>query len=187
MADDLERAHNRAVELASALDLRTASIEDERRLAEAVIDVRAHIRTRKGAVDWMGTSGEAKSRASEIYSAIHGDEKELSRLKARLRQHYSAIVPERMSATDVASVVEESEDLMSGERFFDDIGVFVTNHGRPTRNSVEAIQVALVAQRLVSLISIDPILAEDGAAAQHVSVTLQAVVDTAARTLQNLR
>lgn len=183
----LEEAHERAVDLASKLDLRTATTADERELAKAMIDVRRHIRTRSGGPDWTGTTGEARSRATEIYSAIDAPKDDLARLKNRMRQRFREIVPDLMHREDVAALIGHAEDLMDSDNFFNDMGIAIRHQGRTATTSVEATQLVLGASALLELIDPDVIQSEGDPAPAIVEVNLRAVADKIAALRAKLR
>lgn len=175
--EDLTKAVNKAVELASKLDPSSATLEDERELARAMIRVRRHIRTRGGGPDWTGTTGLARSCAAEIYSAVNAPADELARFKNRMRQRFREIVPALMHKEDVASLIEHAEDLMDPANFFNDLGVYVRAQGRAAQNGVEASQLIFGAAALINLVDRKVIADEGPAACAIVDVQLQDVVD----------
>jgi hypothetical protein len=172
-SDDLTRARDHAVDLASRLDLNTSDVHDERALAAAIIDVRSHIRTRRGDVDWYARSGETRSISSEIYSAIHASTEEVDKLKRRLRQHFIAILQECVPSGN------SEENVFTPDSFYDDLGVFITDMGRPSETSTEAVQLSAAAERLLDLIDIDAVREDGPVAIASAAAALQVVSDAA--------
>lgn len=175
MIKELDRARDRAVDLATRLNPRTASVDDERELAEAMVDVRSHLRTRRGAVDWHARTGAAKSLSSEIYSAIDASPEDLTKLKGRMRQHFMRILETR------APVVhdEDEEDTFTADSFYDDLGIFISHLGRKSATETEAVQLTIAAGKLLGLIDEQTILEAGPVATATVLASLQAVSDVA--------
>lgn len=169
-------ATDRAVKLAE--NLRVASLAAERELAEAIIAIRGHITTRSGGTDWLGATGEAKGRASEVYAAIPMDADNLRRLKGRIRQHFMTILADR----DRSIPAGDANDVFLVERFFDDLGVFLGEYSRRSSSSIEAMQLALAATRLLNLIDTGSVT--DG---PNVSLVVRDVQDQAASLARRLR
>lgn len=173
---ELITARDRAVRLAGRLDPTVSTADDERDLAEAMIDVRAHLRTKNGQVDWHARSGEAKSFATEVYSAIDAPAEEINKLKGRLRQHFLTILKRRVP---VDAVLEDHENTFIPDNFYDDLGVFISEQGRSSANDTEALQLAVAAGRLLELVDIETVRASGVVATASVKAALQAVADAA--------
>lgn len=180
MAEDTElvRTRNRAVTLASRLDPRTASVDDERELAEAMVDVRSRIYTRAGDVDWHARTGEAKSISSEIYSAVKADPDDLRKLKDRMRQHFSRILERRMPSDFVYDEAQEAF-VADNDNFYEDVGIFIANLGRRSETDTEAVQLAMAAGKLLDLIDDDAVNEDNPVSVATVLAALQAVSDNA--------
>lgn len=172
---ELAGALERAITLASRLDPRTASADDEIALAEALIDVRSHVLTRFGTPDWHARTSDAKSMAAEIYSAVKTDEDSLRKLKRRMRYHIYRIVPDRMAEDPI----EDGNDVFYAESFYDDLGIFIKNLGRRSTTDTEAAQLALAAGKLMDLIDEEAVHDENPVSRATVLAALQAVSDSA--------
>lgn len=173
---ELSKALDHAIDLAGRLDPRTATVDEERELAEALLDVRSHLRTKRGEVDWHARTGEAKSMSREVYSAIHASPDELDKLKGRLRQHFLKLLPQRMPA---GVVLDEREDAFIPDNFYDDLGIFINDLGRRSESDTEVIQLAIGAGQLLGLIDEEPMKDAGPVALASVLAALQAVSDTA--------
>ncbi|PXY20867.1 hypothetical protein [Prauserella muralis] len=177
---NLDDAFDRALDLAEHLEV--GSTDAEKRLAEALVDVRQAIRTDDGTPDWLGLTHEYRWRAQTIYSAVPAGAGEMTRLKSRLRQHNLRIVRERTRESELTEALARAENApipLDGE-FYDNIAVYVRENGRKCVNGNEAQVLILVAGRLLALLDPDAVA---GPERSTVAMALEQVVAEPARQL----
>lgn len=167
-----EERFDRALAIAEELDPNAKDTTREKELAAAMVDLRASITGDDGQPDWLGLTHEFRSMAQAIHTSIPGDARAIKRLKGRLRQHYLKLLPEHAEKEELTDALEHAEDQalpLDGD-FFDDLGVFVSERGRPSKDAMEAHLLVLVADKLLSMVDTATI---DGAAATSLRMTTE--------------